>query len=49
MKSVVTIYSDNICPFCTIGAKRLRILQNELILMCIGTLEIHPIRQKKVS
>ncbi|MBW6537592.1 MAG: DsbA family oxidoreductase [Mariniphaga sp.] len=43
MKSVVTVYSDNICPFCTIGAKRLRILQNELDFdVHWRPFEIHP-------
>lgn len=42
-KPTVIIYSDNICPFCTIGAKRLRALQNELEFdVDWRAFEIHP-------
>lgn len=42
-KPTVIIYSDNICPFCTIGAKRLRKLQEELDFdVDWRAFEIHP-------
>lgn len=30
MKPKVIVYSDNVCPFCTIGARRIEKLQNEM-------------------
>jgi predicted DsbA family dithiol-disulfide isomerase len=42
-KPTVVIYSDNICPFCTIGAKRLKKLQQELDFdVEWRAFEIHP-------
>ena len=42
-KPTVVIYSDNICPFCTIGAKRLRQVQKELDFdVDWRAFEIHP-------
>ncbi|RLD78377.1 MAG: hypothetical protein DRJ07_13295 [Bacteroidetes bacterium] len=42
-KPTVVIYSDNICPFCTIGAKRLKKLQRELDFdVEWKAIEIHP-------
>lgn len=42
-RPIVVIYSDNICPFCTIGAKRLRKLKEELDFdVDWRAFEIHP-------
>jgi len=42
-KPTVIIYSDNVCPFCTIGAKRLRKVQKELdFAVEWRAFEIHP-------
>ncbi|MFT7612926.1 MAG: putative DsbA family dithiol-disulfide isomerase [Parvicellaceae bacterium] len=42
-KPTVTIYSDNICPYCTIGAKRLSALEKELNFKIEWkAFEIHP-------
>ncbi len=42
-KIKVIVYSDNICPFCTVGAKRLKKLQQELDFdVEWKAFEIHP-------
>ncbi len=42
-KIKITAYSDNICPFCTVGAKRLKKLQQELDFdVEWRAFEIHP-------
>ncbi|MEE8440158.1 MAG: DsbA family protein, partial [Spirochaetia bacterium] len=42
-RPVVIAYSDNICPFCTMGARRLRKLQQELDFdVEWRAFEIHP-------
>lgn len=43
MKPKIIVYSDNICPFCTVGAKRLKKLQQELDFdVEWKAFEIHP-------